>query len=153
MQNLAIADTANAGSLTRTELDLVDMASRKYQELMKVGCTGCGYCMPCSVGVDIPGCFDAYNKMHMFGNEEEAKFIYAFRMSDELISNKPGYASQCIVCGACLDKCPQHIAIPDFLANIAAEMEGPALQERVAAGKQVFKKEPEERSDFVHGYI
>lgn len=140
-QNLAIADSAASGALTAGELALVDRVARKYQELMKVGCTGCGYCMPCPAGVDIPGCFDAYNKMHLFGNVEEAKFIYALRMSDELLHSTPGYASRCTACGACLDKCPQHIPIPDFLATVAAEMEDPQLQERVAAGKQFFRVE------------
>jgi len=140
-ENLAIADAAASGTLTGEELALVDRVSRKYQELMKVGCTGCGYCMPCPAGVDIPGCFDAYNKMHLFGKAEEAKFIYALRMSDELLNSTPGYASQCTACGACLPKCPQHIPIPDFLADVAAEMEGPELQERVANGKRFFKIE------------
>jgi predicted aldo/keto reductase-like oxidoreductase len=141
-ENLAIADSARIGALTGEELALVDRVGRTYQELMKVGCTGCGYCMPCPAGVDIPSCFDSYNKMHMFGNAEEAKFMYALRMSDELLNSKPGYASQCTACGACLDKCPQHIPIPDFMADIAAEMEGPGLQDLVAAGKQFFKIEP-----------
>jgi predicted aldo/keto reductase-like oxidoreductase len=138
-ENLAIADTAHAGALTGEELALVDRAGRMYQELMKVGCTGCGYCMPCPAGVMIPACFEVYNKMHMFGNPEEAKFIYALRMSDEILHSRPGYASQCVACGECRDKCPQHIPIPDVLADIAAEMEGPALQERVALGRQIFK--------------
>ncbi len=47
-ENLAIAGTAEANTLTQEELDLVARASRTYQELMKVGCTGCGYCMPCN---------------------------------------------------------------------------------------------------------
>jgi len=140
-ENLAIAGAAESNALTGEELALVDRVSRTYQELMKVGCTGCGYCMPCPVGVDIPGCFDAYNKMHLFGNVAEAKFIYALRMSDELLHSQPGYASRCIACGACLDKCPQHIPIPDMLAHVAAEMEGPELKELVAAGKQFFKVE------------
>jgi predicted aldo/keto reductase-like oxidoreductase len=141
LENLAIADSAKSGTLTGEELALVDRVSRKYQELMKVGCTGCGYCMPCTAGVNIPGCFDSYNRMHLFGNPEAAKFMYAVRMSDELLNDKPGYASQCIACGACLDKCPQQIPIPDFLADVAAEMEGPELQARVATGKQFFKIE------------
>lgn len=140
-QNLAIADSAASGSLTAGELALVDRVARKYQELMKVGCTGCGYCMPCPAGVDIPGCFDVYNKLHLFGNAAEAKFIYALRMSDELLHSEPGYASRCTACGACLDKCPQHIPIPDSLAHVAAELEGPELQELVAAGKERFRIE------------
>ncbi|KAB0664035.1 aldo/keto reductase [Oryzomonas japonica] len=140
-ENLAIADSALSGALTGEELALVDRAGRKYQELMKVGCTGCGYCMPCPAGVNIPGCFDVYNKMHLFGNTEEAKFMYSIRMSGDLLNDKPGFASQCIACGACLDKCPQQIPIPDILAQVVAEMEGPELQARVATAKRIFKVE------------
>ena len=46
-ENLAIANTAHANALTEEELELVERVGRKYRELMKVGCTGCGYCMPC----------------------------------------------------------------------------------------------------------
>ena len=54
-------------ALTEEELALVERAGRKYRELMKVGCTGCGYCMPCPSEVTIPSCFEEYNAMHMFG--------------------------------------------------------------------------------------
>jgi uncharacterized protein len=141
-ENLAIAEVAQAHSLSPAELALVDRVSRTYQELMQVDCTGCGYCMPCPVGVQIPGCFDVYNKMHMFGNQEEAKFIYALRMSDKLISSKAGFASQCVDCGACLDKCPQHLPIPQLLAKVAAELEGPEMQQRLEAVLPLFTAKP-----------
>jgi len=142
-ENLAIADTALAGVLTKEELALVDRVARQFHEMMQVECTGCGYCMPCPQGVQIPKNFDMYNKMHLFGCVEEAKFIYAINAGGLLGNGEPGFASQCVACGECLDKCPQHIEIPDFLEKCAAEMEGPDLQDRLAVIKRIFRKEPE----------
>jgi hypothetical protein len=140
-ENLSIANTARANTLTKEELDLVERAGRTYRELMQVGCTGCGYCMPCPSEVMIPICFEEYNRMYLFGAEEEVKSRYAVRMSGELADGRPGYASQCVACGECLDKCPQHILIPDMLAHVAEEMEGPKLTERLAAARLILKIE------------
>ena len=137
-QNLAVAGQAQADSLTAKELDLVERAGRKYHELMQVGCTGCGYCMPCPSGVKIPNCFDFFNKMHMFGNVAESKFMYIAFGSGMAGNSEPGFASQCVACGTCLEKCPQHLAIPDFLERVAAEMEGPNFQEQMAAIQEHF---------------
>lgn len=142
-ENLSIADTAHAGTLTGDELALVERVSRTYRELMKVGCTGCGYCMPCPSDVMIPICFEEYNKMHMFGEAENVKFRYALRMSGELVDRTPGYASQCVECGTCLEKCPQQIPIPEFLAQVAAEMEGDEMEKRLATARQLLRVEPE----------
>ncbi|MBI4958289.1 MAG: aldo/keto reductase [Desulfovibrio sp.] len=138
-QNLAIAEKALPNSLTRQELDLVDRVARKYQELMQVGCTGCAYCMPCPAGVKIPKCFDFFNKMHMFGNVQEAKFMYIAFGSGATSHGEPGFASQCVACGECLEKCPQHIPIPDMLERVAAELEGPNFQAEVEAAMGHFK--------------
>jgi predicted aldo/keto reductase-like oxidoreductase len=139
--NLSIANTARANTLTKEEQDLVERAGRTYRDLMQVGCTGCGYCMPCPSEVMIPICFEEYNRMYLFGAEEEVKSRYAVRMSGELADGRPGYASQCVACGECLDKCPQHILIPDMLAHVAEEMEGPKLTERLAAARLILKIE------------
>jgi hypothetical protein len=140
-ENLAVADTAQASALTQEELNLVDRASRTYRELMKVGCTGCGYCMPCPSHVTIPICFEEYNRLHMFGAVEAGKFRYALRMSGDLVDGRPGYASQCVKCGACREKCPQQIPIPDALAQVAAELEDAGLPDRVAKARTIFKVE------------
>jgi len=136
-ENLAIAAQALPESLTREELNRVEAAGRKYKTLMKVGCTGCGYCLPCPSEVSIPNCFEVYNMMHLFDKGEEAKFMYAIRMSG-MISGTPGYASQCVQCGECLEKCPQEIEIPDFLEKVAEEMEDANLEKRVAMGKKML---------------
>jgi len=88
-ENLSIADSACADTLTGKELEIVERVSRKYQELMKVDCTGCGYCMPCPSDVLIPSCFELYNKMHMFGETETVKFGYAVRMSGIVAGGEP----------------------------------------------------------------
>ncbi len=137
-ENLAVAEKAEAGALSEGELALVAGASRKYKELMKVGCTGCGYCLPCPEGVAIPGCFEVYNQRHLFGKVEESRFTYAIRMSGMLSKGDPSYASQCVQCGECLEKCPQGIAIPDFLSDVAEELEGAGLEKRVAMGRKML---------------
>ena len=139
-ENLAIAAQAKPNSLTADELQLIKRAGHKYRELMKVACTGCGYCMPCPSDVAIPRCFEVYNKMHMFGNMEEAKFSYALSMGG-VFSGTPAYASQCTQCEECLEKCPQNIEIPDFLEIVAEEMEDAGLEQRIAMAKKMLNME------------
>ncbi|MGW8194440.1 MAG: aldo/keto reductase [Desulforhopalus sp.] len=138
-ENLAIAAEAEADSLSGEELELVAKVAQKYHELMKVGCTGCGYCMPCPEGVMIPVIFEVYNKMHMFGDEGTAKFSYALRMSGAVTGTEPGFGSQCVECGECMEKCPQHLEIIDHLAEVVREMEGDDLQQRVETAKSCIK--------------
>jgi uncharacterized protein len=142
-ENLSIADSARANTLTEEELALVQRVGGAYRDLMKVDCTGCGYCMPCPTNVKIPLCFEEYNTMKMFGGVDEAKFRYALRLSGELVDGQPGYASLCAQCGECIDKCPQKIPIPDKLAEVAAAMEDGALGERVAIARRIFSVRPD----------
>lgn len=140
-ENLSIAGEALPGSLTAVELALVKRAAHKYKELMKVGCTGCGYCMPCPAGVAIPSCFEVYNKMYLSGNIPEALALYAMRNSGILRKGVPSYASQCVECGQCLAKCPQDLPIPALLKQVAAELELPGLEERVARARKMLNME------------
>ena len=94
------------------------------QEKMKVGCTGCGYCMPCPRGVDIPGTFAAWNRYH-----GESKFggFREYLMCTALRKNQAA-ASQCIGCGKCEKHCPQGIAIRQELKNAQKVLETPAYR-------------------------
>lgn len=139
-ENLRVADRAYPNSLSEAELHLVKRAERKYRELMKAGCTGCRYCMPCPEGVDIPVCFELYNSLHMSGNADEAKFLYAAMLSGVLSAGEPKFASQCVQCEKCLKKCPQHLEIPTLLESVVEELEGSDLEKRVAMAKQAFER-------------
>ena len=140
-ENLKIADEALPRSLTEEERDLVKEASDTYKRLMKVGCTGCQYCMPCPEGVNIPDAFEVLNKLHLFKNEEEAKFMYALRCGGIFNMAGEGFASNCVRCGECLDKCPQQIPIPDMLEEAADALEDDKVQQRIAVGKKMLNME------------
>jgi hypothetical protein len=139
-ENLMVADQAYPDSLTKAELDLVKRVERKYREILKVACTGCRYCMPCPSGVNIPLCFEEYNNLHLVDNPDGEKFMYAARLGGAVALGKPEFASLCVQCGECVEKCPQHLDIPAILQSVVEELEGPDLEKRVAMAKQAFKQ-------------
>lgn len=140
-ENLKIASEANPNSLTDTELNLVKRAEQKYRQLMKTACTGCRYCLPCPSGVDIPGCFEIYDNFYLSGNESEAKLMYAAKPGGIIRGDVPGYASQCIQCGQCVEKCPQHLDIPSLLEAVKEKFEGKDLKGWKILAKKTFRKE------------
>ena len=121
-ENLVMADTALPEAFSKTERAMVREVRKTFLELMKVGCTGCQYCMPCPEGVNIPGCFEQFNSRHVFQDRSARLFYLA--MQGGVLNGQPALASQCVHCGACLEKCPQNIMIPDHLAEVADKMEG-----------------------------
>jgi uncharacterized protein len=137
-ENIAIARTAYPNSLDENELKLIEQAAQIYRKIMKVSCTGCGYCQPCPAGVLIPRCFEIYNNMHMF-NATDAPFRYV-ALNCGALTGEPGYASQCVQCGECLEKCPQKIDIPACLEKVAAELEGPHVAQMEEMAKKIFLK-------------
>jgi uncharacterized protein len=137
-ENLKIAASAHPESLTSREKDLVKQAADTYRHLMVVNCTGCEYCKPCPEGVNISGAFEILNKLHLFKNEPEARFMYAIRCGNIFSGGQMGYASQCIQCGECLAKCPQGIPIPEMLEKVVADLEDDKTLERLAMGKKML---------------
>jgi len=126
-ENLRIAGEAEPDSLTSTELEIISCVEKKYRSLMKVGCTGCRYCMPCPAGVAIPECFDAYNS-ELWGNKIEGLFRYLFMVARPLREGEDGFASRCTQCGECEKKCPQQIEIRRHLKDVASKFEGLKLR-------------------------
>lgn len=108
---------------------------------MKTACTGCRYCLPCPSGVDIPGCFEIYDNLYLSGNESEAKLMYAAKPGGIIRGDVPGYASQCVKCGQCVEKCPQHLDIPSLLDAVKEKFEGKDLRGWKVMAKKAFGKE------------
>ncbi len=119
--NIRTASTAAAGELGPEEKKMLRRVVKAINAKMKVGCTGCGYCMPCPKHVDIPGTFAAYNRRYSEGKFSALKEYFmctAMRKTSTAASN-------CIECGRCEKHCPQHIAIRTELKNARKELEGP----------------------------
>ena len=140
-ENLKIAVEAYPNSLTEAELLLVDRVEQEYRKLMNTGCTGCRYCLPCPSGVDIPGCFEIYDNVYLSGDEAEGKLMYAAKPGGIIRDGVLGYASQCVKCGQCVEKCPQHLDIPALLKIITEKFEGSDLETWKKAAREKFRKD------------
>jgi predicted aldo/keto reductase-like oxidoreductase len=92
------------------------------------------------VGVEIPICFESYNNLLVFGNVSEKQLRYAIRLGGVLSGGKPGLASQCIQCGECMEKCPQHLKIPDLLKAVVEELQGADWEQTMVKAKKIFQE-------------
>lgn len=110
--NLRIFSEATAGGMTQEELTTVDLAREAYQKRIRVGCTGCRYCLPCPKGVEIPDVFSLWNELYQF-DEENMQGNRSYRRMME----KGKGADLCVSCRKCQQVCPQHLNIPDLLAQ------------------------------------
>ncbi len=76
------------------------------KELMGEFCRGCGYCMPCTVGIQINQC----NRMSLMLRRAPSAGWLSENWQAEMAK-----IENCISCGACLPKCPYELDIPSLL--------------------------------------
>ena len=122
--NIQTASAAQVGQLGAGEQDMLKQVVAAINAKMKVGCTGCGYCMPCPKGVDIPGTFAAYNRKYAEGTFSALKEYFMCTAARKTSSA----ASNCIGCGKCEKHCPQGIQIRQELKNAKKELEVPVYK-------------------------
>ncbi|MCR5686590.1 MAG: aldo/keto reductase [Lachnospiraceae bacterium] len=86
--------------------EIRDFISSEKEELKGEFCRGCGYCMPCTVGIQINMC----NRMAlMLRRAPSATWLDAHWQAEMK------KAESCLECGACLPKCPYGLDIPKLL--------------------------------------
>lgn len=106
-QNIEIFSAPDAvpGCFSNEEKELMKRVKKAYDGLVSIPCTGCEYCLPCPKSVNIPGVFSRYNDGMAFQNFDQPKRSYMF------LGRNGQDATNCVACGACEKKCPQHIDI------------------------------------------
>ncbi|RRF88814.1 MAG: aldo/keto reductase [Coriobacteriaceae bacterium] len=120
-ENCRVASEATVGCVSDADLRLIDQVKEIVNERMRIGCTGCGYCMPCPKGVDIPSAFRCWNEMYTEGKAVGRKEYW------QVVSlrKEPAFATQCVRCGKCEAHCPQHLPIRDALPQADRDLRPP----------------------------
>lgn len=103
-----VLNNVKAVDYTLTDYDrgyLVHETSELKDDL----CRRCGYCLPCSAGIDIPKMFLLYTYHIRYGLQDWSNSRY----------KKEAYnASECIECGTCEGKCPYNIPIINKMKEV-----------------------------------
>ncbi len=132
--NIKTASESDIGCMSEEDDNMLRDVAKAINSSMKVGCTGCAYCMPCPKGVDIPGTFSAYNRVYSEGFVSGMK---DYIMSTTLRKN-PTVASNCVGCGKCEQHCPQSIEIRKELKN-ASKLLDNIVTKIVGSGIKLFR--------------
>jgi predicted aldo/keto reductase-like oxidoreductase len=120
-ENIALAEKVTApGFLTGKEAAVVESVISIVNESNKIPCTGCGYCIPCPHGVNIPGCFASYNDSYRNGKTAALK---PYVMATAALTSKKGLAGSCKSCRKCEEHCPQGIEISRSLKTVSKRLE------------------------------
>ena len=110
-ENCRIASEVQAGEFDEVDMEMIAGIKKAIEKTTKVGCTGCGYCMPCPKGINIPVTFRCYNEMYTEG-KASGRFEYA---QVEGLRKDAAMADACVQCGKCEQHCPQHLEIRKLL--------------------------------------
>jgi predicted aldo/keto reductase-like oxidoreductase len=105
-ENIALADSATADSLTVPEELIVNRVRDVYLGLKPIPCTACRGCMPCPLDLDVPRIFELYNDAMMYKDREIPRSLYR---------DEGHHIQDCNECGSCVKACGQRIPITDWL--------------------------------------
>jgi predicted aldo/keto reductase-like oxidoreductase len=105
-ENLGVADTAEAESLSISEEVTIGNARDAFHDRQRVPCPFCRPCMPCPEGIDVPRFYEIYNDALIYDDIETARSQCALEQVH------PG---DCTECGLCERRCTKRLHMIDWL--------------------------------------
>lgn len=92
--------------------EIKEYITKEREELSGNFCRGCGYCMPCTVGITINQC----NRMSLMLRRAPAKAWLSDYWQEEMKK-----IEDCIDCHVCMSRCPYELDIPALLRENLAD--------------------------------
>ena len=118
-ENATLAEKSPADCMSADELSVVGKVAQAFSASYKIPCTGCNYCIPCPVKINIPDCFMAYNASYAISRSTG---IHQYVTTSGMFN--PAFSiADCTKCGKCEKACPQGIIITERLVDVRKRME------------------------------
>ncbi|MDK2807349.1 MAG: uncharacterized protein PWP24_78 [Clostridiales bacterium] len=95
--------------------EIKELIKRDREELSRDFCRGCGYCMPCPVGIEINNC--ARMSLMLRRAPSDAWLTDVWQEKMKKIEN-------CVHCNQCMSKCPYELNTPELLAKNYEDYQG-----------------------------
>lgn len=110
-KNVAVA--SNDTAFSEEEWRQLGLAMEEIKKFSELYCTGCKYCQPCPVEINIPRIFEIYTYYNVYDLKD-----YAKNMMRGYREHGGKTFADCKKCGICEKKCPQHLAIRENLDKV-----------------------------------
>ena len=110
-KNIALASDKTVFSTE--EWEKLGAAMEEIKKFSELYCTGCKYCQPCPAEIDIPRIFEMWTYYNVYGLKDHAK-----KMMADYIKKGGKTFNDCLDCGLCEEKCPQHLEIRKNLEKV-----------------------------------
>ena len=114
-ENVRSAEGSGVGLLTEKDKECIARVRGEYKGLFPIPCTGCGYCMPCPHGLNIPRNFWHYNEGKVHGQIAASRANYK-----GILTSYGAQAANCTACRTCEERCPQKIPISEWMPKVHA---------------------------------
>lgn len=114
---------ANPAPLNTKELEILRKVTDSINAHPQIPCTACRYCEAgCPQNIAIAEYFALYNSAKQDNAQTAGAASSQFFYYLNLTASR-GKASDCIDCGQCMEICPQHIPVPERIADVAEMFE------------------------------